>query len=410
MARKALAIGKSDLAARIALQILHQDPRQAEASLVLAAAQSRLGNAPEAAGAGRLAYRLSQSGDARFEAAFLTASALAAQDRPSWAKWWLRRAHDHIQSESDARLLRRAFSNLDHRTPAKLTLQFSGGPTNNANGGSLHDTFWLDGIIPIPITQALPGFAAQGQAKLSYRLSEGARHSLSIFGAFSGRMVWLNDQARTLDPTARNRDFASVGLDLGLSYRRALSDGLALAIEGQIGHQWYGQGRSSNRQQLKFALDKALQGDRLLSVALTAAAAQRPDAPSSDTLSLAVEAEHWMPLGNGAVSARLGYARVMADARGVAWRGPSAGANWQVPPVLGGVDLGLFGALQVKDFWKTASQADLSVELGASARLKRLSVMGFAPTLSLSTSRNFSDVVVRDTADTNLSLGLSSVF
>lgn len=410
MARRALDIGRPDLAADIAGQVLQQSPKNAEATLILAAAQSRLGDAGAAEVAGRRAYQLGQSGDARFEAAFLTASALAAQDQPQRAKLWLRRADTHSQNDADTRLLRKAFSNIDRRTPYKLTFQINGGPSDNVNGGSLHDTFWLDGIFPIPIAQALPGFAVQGQAKLSYRVVETADRSLSLFGTVSGRKVWLNDRARVLDPAAKASDFGSVGLDLGALYRMRLTDKLGLDVEAQLGHRRLGTGTGRNSQRLRFSLDQALAKDRVLSLDLTTTAMQVPDGSSKDSVSVTAEAGLWMPLGRGAVTARLGYDAVMTDARGVAWRGPSLGVDLQVPPVAGAVDLTLFATLQMKDYWKTTTAPDVSVELGASARFGKMSVMGFAPTLSLSASRNRSDIVVRDSANTSLSLGLSSTF
>ena len=410
MARRALDLDRPDLAADIAAQVLAQAPKNAEATLILAAAQSQLGHAGAAEVAGKQAYRLGQTGDARFEAAFLTASALAAQDQPQRAKLWLRRADSHSQSAADTRLLRRAFSSIDRRTPAKLTFQISGGPSDNVNGGSLHDTFWLDGIFPIAIAQALPGFALQGQAKLSYRVQETADRSLSVFATLSGRKVWLNDRARLLDPTARASDFGSVGLDLGGLYRMRLTDRLGLEVEAQVGHRRFGAGADRNSQRLRFSLDRALAADRMLSLDLTTTAMQTPDGSSKDSVSVTAEAGLQMPVGRGAVTARLGYDAVMTEARGVAWRGASLGMDVRLPPVAGAVDLTVFGTLQMKDYWKTTTAPDLSVELGASARFGKLSVMGFAPTLSLSASRNRSDIVVRDSANTSLSLGLSSTF
>lgn len=410
MARRALDLGRPDLAASIAGQVLVQVPANGEASLILAAAQSRQGDAAGAEAAGRKAFRLAENGDARFEAAFLTAGALAAQDRPQRAKLWLRRADSHAQSASDSRLLRQAFENIDRRTPYRLTFQLSGGPSDNVNGGSLHDTFWLDGIFPIPIAQALPGFALQGQARLTYRVSETAERALTLHAAVSGRKVWLNERARVLDPAARAGDFGSVGLDLGLNYRMRLQENLGLAVEAQVGYRQLGSGSGRVSQRLGFSLDRKFAKSRVLSVDVSATALQVPDGSSKDSVSLAAEAGLWLPVGQGAVTARLGYDAVLSDARGVAWRGPSVGLDVALPPLAETVDLALFGTVQMKDYWKTANDPDLSLEIGASAKFRKLSVMGFAPTLNLTTSRNRSDIVTRDSANTSVTLGLSSTF
>lgn len=410
MARRALDLGRPDLAASIAGQVLAQAPANGEASLILAAAQSRRGDAAGAEVAGRKAFRLAQDGDARFEAAFLTASALAAQDRPQRAKFWLRRADDHAQSASDSRLLRKAFQNIDRRTPYRLTFQLSAGPSDNINGGSLYDTFWLDGVFPIPIAVALPGYALQGQAKLSYRVSETADRALSLYAAVSGRHVWLDGRARVLDPTARAGDYGSTGLDLGLNYQMRLQENLGLAVDAQVGYRHLGTGSARFGQRLKVSLDRRLARSRVLSLDLSASATQTPDGLSKDSVWVSAEAGLWLPVGKGAVTPRLGYDAVMTESRGVAWRGPLVGVDVSLPPLAGTVDLALFGTLQMKDYWKTTTDPDMSLEIGATAKFRKLSVMGFAPTLNLTSSRNWSDIVVRDTAGTSVTLGLSSTF
>lgn len=410
MARRALGIGRAELAAEIAAQILQQDPKNGDAELIRAAAFSRLGNAESAELSGRRAYRLVRTPDGKFEAAFVMASALAAQQKPNRAKLWLRHAHDHMKTEQDARLLKRAFTNLDRRTPVKLSFELSAVHTDNANGGSLHDTFWIDGVIPVPITQALPGFVAQGRAKLSYRLSKTQTQELTVYGGVNARVVRLDAKAKALDPTARSSALNMLGLDFGLSYHKRMSERLAVAAQAQISHDWLSGDRGVNRQRLKFSVNQARAKGQALSASLTLAGSQRTGASRTNTVSVAAETAYWLPLGQGGVSTRLGYTAVMAEARGVAWRGASAGVEWQMPPVVKKVDLSLFGNVQAKDFWKTASDPDLSVEIGATAQFNSVTVMGFAPSISLTKSRNTSDIAVRDTSDTNLTLGISSVF
>lgn len=410
MARRALDLGRPDLAADIATQILTQRPTHAAASLMLAAAQSRMGKAVETEAAARKAFRLTQSSEVRFEAAFLTASALAAQGRPQQAKYWLRRADTHAQTPEDSRLLRGAFAAVDRRTPYRLSFQINGGPSDNVNGGSLHDTFWLDGTFPIAIAQALPGVAWQGQARLTYRVIERADRALSLFGSLSGRKVWLSAEAKALDTTARGADFGSVGLDLGVIYRQRLSQTLGFAVEAQIGHRSYGSGTTRNSQRLRFTMDRALTQDRVLSLNLTGTAMQAPDGSARNSAALAAEAGLSLPVGKGTVTARLGYDAVLSPSAGVAWRGAVLGLDVQLPPVAESIDLTVFGTVQMKDYWKHGAAPDLSMELGATARFHGLSVMGFAPTLSLSAARNRSDIVVRDSASTSMSLGLSSTF
>ena len=182
MAAQALHMGQPALAADLAAQILAQTPHDAEARLVLAAARAQMGQTKSAARQGKLAFRQAESPDLRFQAAYLTATALSAENKIQAAKYWLRRADGLAQSAGDSAALRRAYGGLDRRTPVRWSLQFSGGPSDNVNGGSLHDTFWVWGL-PVPIAQALPGFSAQAQLKATWRLQETQSSQLALTAA-----------------------------------------------------------------------------------------------------------------------------------------------------------------------------------------------------------------------------------
>lgn len=409
MATRALHMGRPDLAAGIAAQILAQAPGDAEARLVLAAAQAQMGQAKAAETSARAAYQATDDADLRFQAAYLTASSLSAQDRLAGAKFWLRRADGASQSAADSADLRRAYQGLDRRMPLRWSVSFSGGPSDNVNGGSLHDTFWVWGL-PVPIAEALPGFSLQAQVKANWRLRETQTSQLMLTAAASSRQVRLSDRAYALEPSARNSDYESQGLDLGLAYRWKVSDVQSFGLEAQIGHRWLADGRSSDSQKLKFSTDRALAEGRFLAVDVTAVTSQNNYSATRQSMSLGTNAALTLPLGQGAVTALVGYDAVMSEAKGVAWRGPKISVEYAPPALPGEVRLSLFGEVQVKDYWKTAADADIATAVGASARFDALSVMGFAPTLSVTASRSMSDVVVRDTAETAVSLGLQSKF
>lgn len=409
MATRALHLGRPELAAAIATQILAQSPKDAGARLVLAAAKARMGQTKAAASHGRLAFQHSNDADLRFQAAYLTASALSAEDRLNGAKYWLRRADGVAQSASDSAALRRAYAAVDRRTPLRWSASLTGGPSDNVNGGSLQDTFWFGGL-PIPIAQALPGFTAQGQIKASWRIRETAKDQLSLMAAASTRQVHLGSRAYALNPAARASDYESHGLDLGLKYRWKVSDVQSFGLEAQIGHRWLAGGQSSDSQKLSFSSDRALAKGRYLAFDLTAATSQNSYSTTPHSMSLGGHAALTLPVGQSAVTASVGYDALMSDARGVAWRGPKLAVEWALPPLPGDIKLSLFGEVQMKDYWKTANDPDLAAQAGASARFDKLSVMGFAPTLSLTTARTRSQIVVRDTAETAISLGLQSKF
>lgn len=409
MATRALHLGRPDLAAGIAAQILAQAPGDAEARLVLAAAQAQMGQVKAAEASARKAYRLSNDEDLRFQAAYLTASSLSAQNRLAGAKFWLRRADGASQSASDTASLRRAYAGIDRRSPLRWSVSFSGGPSDNVNGGSLHDTFWVWGL-PVPIAEALPGFSLQTQIKANWRLRETETSQLMLTGAASTRQVRLSERAYALEPGARNSDYESHGLDLGLVYRWKVSDRQSFALEAQLGHRWLAAGRSSDSQKLKLSSDRALGGERFLAVDLTAVTSQNNYSTTRQSMSLGTNVGVSWPVGQGAVTGAIGYDAVLSEARGTAWRGPKVSVEYAPPALPGEVRLSLFGELQLKDYWKTSAEADVTTAIGASARFDKLSVMGFAPTLSVTATRSRSEVVVRDTAETAVALGLQSKF
>lgn len=409
LATRALHMGRPDLAVDIAGQILAQAPGDAEARLILAAAQAQMGQTAAAAREGKRAFQQADSPDLRFQAAYLTASALSAEHKIIGAKYWLRRADGVAQSASDSAALRRAYGGLDRRTPVRWSVSFSGGPSDNVNGGSLHDTFWAWGL-PIPIAQALPGYSAQAQVKTTWRISETAASQLALIAAANTRQVRLSSRAYALSPGAKASDYESYGVDLGLTYRWAASEVQSFGIEALLAHRWLAGGQTSDSQRLKFSADRALQGGRVLALDLTAMTSQNSYSSHPHSASVSGNAALSLPLGKGMVTGSVGYDAVLSDGPGTAWRGPKLAVEYSPPALPGDIRLSLFGEVQAKDFWKTPNAADVVATAGASARFDTLSVMGFAPTLSVTSSRSRSDVVTRDTAETAVSLGLQSKF
>ena len=409
LARRALAGGQPRLAAEIAGQMATQSPGDAGALMLQTAGLARSGRPKAAVPVGKQAFRLANGKDEHFEAAFLTAEAQSLANHPMAAKFWLRRASSFAHAPEQNAILKDAYRKLDARTPLTFGFALGAGPSNNVNGGSLHDTFWIWGI-PIPIDEALPGFAASGQIKANWRVVARNDLTLSLYAKASHREVWLSDKAKAMNPLARSSDFASDGLDFGLTAMGLAGDRLRWTLELQGGQRWFAHGTQSGSNRLALGVEQGLEGKRLLAFRMTADTTHYPARPVADSQKLAAEVSLWQPLGRGAWAVSAGYADVASDAAGVAWRGPELGVEWKPATLPGDVALNLFGAVQMKDYWKTAIKPDVAVDLGATAEFSRLSVMGFAPTATVTASRNLSDLVVRDSFDLSLAFGLSSKF
>ena len=410
MVAQALSRGNADLAIRIARQLLAANPADIEAQVLLTAALSRAGQSQAAAAAGKHAFRATKSRPLKFQAAFLTAEALAGQNQPWAAKWWLRRADSYRSTPTDITLLRRGFASLDQRTPLKFTLTLGVGPSNNVNGGSLHDTYDYYGI-PIPIEQALSGTTGVIGGQLSYRLLTRETSSVTAFVKLRHREVWLSDQALKLAPWAKSSDYSSDAVEIGFSGQWRASKTMGLNYSAQFGRQWYNSGQHNETQRLQFGLAKLISGDRVLRFDLTTDAVQSPSAPRTNSQRWAAEASMAVPMGKGRLTGLFGLARLDAEAPGLPYRSVSLGVEADPARFVQGIDFGFFAEVEAKEYWKAKTEhPDLVLEAGATASLSNMSLLGFRPTATLSATRSISDLVVRDSMNIGLTVGIRSSF
>lgn len=409
LARRALDFGNPELALRISQQILAQNPDDGGASLLLTAAYARLGRPQDSAREGRRAYRLAATAEIRLQAAYLTAEALAALNRPAAAKLWLRRADMAQPSPPEAAHLRRAFAQLDQKTPLKLGFQLSLRPSSNVNGGSLHDSFEIWGL-KIPIAQALPGTTLDTSAKLSYRVSSHETAEWVGFARLSRHEAFLAPRAYRLQPGVKSWHFASTGLDLGLSGYFQPSPRRSLRFSGQIGQRWSADGGRRLSQQLDAGYRQAIGNGRTFEATADVEAWQYPAQPSANALKFGLEVGISQKLGSGWLSYSIGAQTVGSTAAGVAYNAASTSVEWRPAAFENGIGLDLFASAESRDYWRRNFAPDLLLGAGISAEFGKISVMGFSPVATLSANRTISKVVVRDVLDIGLSIGLNSRF
>ncbi len=410
LARQALQTGNPDLAARIAAQLVQANPKDVGALLLLTAGLERSGQPEQAIAAGRKAYGLATTEAQRFEAAYLVAEALSVADRPGQAKFWLRRADSHSPGPAQSAVLRDAFQKLDARTPLKFSVTFAGGPTNNVNGGSLHDSFDFLGI-PIPIAQALPGWVLLTTSQLSYRIIARPDRVAQLYAIARQRNVWLSPRALDLQAGATNADYLYNSLDLGGSVNWVSSAALAFSLDARAGRRWLGGEVQSDQQRLVFGTTRAQAAGRLARLDLTAETTRIPGTPRANSLRLAADGSLSQPLSGGVLRFDLGLANLDATAPGIAYRALSAGLDWQPDKPVLGLNVEFFLQGELRDYWKTIGyRPDMQVEAGAMARFPKASAYGFVPTVTLSASRTFSELAVRDTANIAVAFGVSSSF
>ncbi len=408
LARQALAVGRPDQAVLIARQILAVVPDDPGAHMLLAAALTRSGAPDQAVPVAKKGFRLAEGKEAKFEGAYLTAEAFAAAGRPWASKLWLRRADLYAPTKTHEAVLGQAYRTVSTQSRLGFAVSLFGGPSDNVNGGSLHDTYWW-GPFAIPITEALPGQVYGLAAQMSYTLSPTTRTTLT----WSHAEVVLGDRARAIDPVVKAADFRRDQLSLGFDHVWQDEAGrYALLSTGAIARRWSGGDVSADIIRGSLELRRAFAPDWAASAMLQVEAVDIPgtQAPDSVTSRLTLAASHradWL----GAVTLGAGAVEVSSDAAGIAWRGPAMALGWR-PPIRSEA-FGLMVDLEAerRDYWRTPSFGpDNWLSLSVTAELPSLEVMGFNPTVTVSGARTWSDLVVRDTRELGVSFGISSQF
>jgi len=413
LARRLLEEGNAQLSANVSAQILAAEPNDLASLLLRSAALTRSGRATDGLEPARHAFRLARVREARFEAAYLTAEAMAGAGRMTAAKLWLRRAEWFSPGEAESALLERAYRAVSAQSPLRFDLSLQAGPSDNVNGGSLHDRFVWFGIA-FPISQALPGWTAGGTARLTYRLP-GSTPAVErqLTASYTHRSVWFSAEAKARNPAADARDFSYDEVSVGGAVGRTRADGgLSLRASLQLGQRWQGGRTLGDVQRMDFGLLARTGKRSQAGINLGVEAAQYPATPRSNTLMTTLTGSVRVALAKaGLATFRLGYRVTDAEAIGVAYRGPTVSAEWEPPEWLEGVSLGAFAGAEVRDYWKTPSlDADVLLRGSVTASFERFSVMGVAPTVTLSANRSISDVVVRDRRDIGVSIGFASTF
>jgi hypothetical protein len=412
MARAALERGRADIAREIALQILASRPQDAEALMLLSAAEAQLGQGAAGAAAGRKAYRLAQTPAARFEAAFLTALAHDAAEQGLAAKLWLRRAAQVAPTEAERAAAEKGYAQL--RARSRLSFRVSGdiGPSANVNGGSLHDTMVIVGL-PFSIPEALPGGTWGLGLTGSYRLAQSENAVTELFADVTRRGVWLSDEAKSLAPTAKASDFALSTVKAGLTRRwRSTSKPLVFALTGSVGKRWYGGEALSTNLQAEGRVDWIRGDTQILSAAMTlerAANAQQA-ARDADVVQVSLTLQQQLQ-GAASVYVTGGLRDTASLAADIANDAAYLRVGYSPGMLAGGIGADLSMGVEQRDFVRMPGLADdLKLNAAATFTFSRIDYMGFSPKLTVAAERNRSEFLPRDTRDISVGLGISSSF
>lgn len=429
--RAALAEGRADHAWHLARGLIAALPQDYAGHAGLAQAELRLGRPAPALAAARAAQARAATPVQRYESALLLAQAHEAAGGlagPMRAQFWARRAYALAPEGVYAQVARGEVQRIRRDSRLSLRLDLTAAPSDNVNNGtraSVIEFFGLPFAVS-PQSRALSGWIGQATLSGRWRLAESRSSATALRFAAVRREVRLSVASLAalerwrLDELARGNvvvpqtDFDFAALEAGLTHRRAL--GQAVVDLGlTLGHNWFAGRDLTDYLRLDLSSERPLDAQTALFAGLALERQWRHDSPLRDARQISAQAgvAHRLPGGD---RLRLGFGarRVASASADVAHRALNLRLGWDKAEPLAGIRLS--GALSAESrrhgatLLAPAGRRDLRLGAELSLTFERFDVMGFAPTLDLSATRNRSNQPVHDGRDLGLTVGFRSVF
>lgn len=426
-ARAAYMAGDYAAARHIARALAAAEPDNPWVHLLLSANAVRMGAPQEGLQSGRLAWRLAGSGKEtrplRYEIARHTAKAALDLGRPLVAQYWLRRSLDVAPDATAFSASGRDLQVVRARTPVRLSFETEIGPSDNLNGGADSSVFRIGDHI-------LGNLSNGAEALSGTRASMAIRAERALPGSDTAQTV-LTFSAETvrnrIDAASRpkagsltSRDLDSSRLSFGL--RRDLRLGekaLPVSLSVEVAQHW--AGGPVLGPSLAFAAQGAVLHLREGTVWLGGSVERAWDGGNptgSDHFALNLVGERAFGRTHASLALTLEAAR--SDHENSTY--DAARLSLQVSPEwrVGGASVALGANLGLRDYDAftliggavavTGGRQDRSLGLSMDLSFDELSVMGFAPVLSLRHGRTQSNVSRYETGTSGISIGISSVF
>lgn len=281
----ALGRGDTQLVLRLAAGLLQANPDDAQAHVLIAAAQAKAGQYTAARKAAGRAYRVSDAPEARVLAAQMAARAALDENRPTLTQIWLRRAALNTDDAASQNRIARDYARVRAMNPLSVRVGTSIRPSDNINNGTDNTLETVDGVPTSAFVQgpsrALPGTIATLDIALRYRLRATETSQTALVSRLYIRRAAMNGEARalvtgpgTLPPYTRNSDFGSTVFELGLRHRFALGARGNSAMVGLVaGQSWSGGDRIYDT--LRFELGRSVKLSDAARLTLSAAVEHR---------------------------------------------------------------------------------------------------------------------------------------
>lgn len=415
--------GQPELALRIAEALLVRDPDDVVALTLKARAARDLGRFDIAQPAAARAWSLSDTPSERFDSARVMAQILSSQNKRTRAQLWLRRAVQHAPDEGARRLAVQEYRYVSARNRWNTQLSFALTPNSNINNGSVQDTteilnFFTQDYVVADLggaAVALSGLEASLGATLKYRLAEDTTYRTDLLMQVDTRRYILSDEAGRIAPTADASDFALDSLNIGIDHRwRDQSAPIEYQIGALIGTTRYGGDHYSDQARLSFGVNRAVDRQTQIGLALAADATRGPRAPHADGLRLGLSVQHRHDQG-ALLAARLSLSQSRSDSDSADYDDVRldliAEPTWDL---MGAApQFGL--SLRARDYdsfslFSPDGRRDREAAVYMTLSFTQAELYGFIPTVTLEASRTDSNIGLFDVDRYGLQMGFRSAF
>lgn len=404
----------------LALGLLEADARDYDALMILSRAEMELGRPKKSEIAARRAWRVAETSDQKFAAAYTRSQALSRQERYGAAQWWLRQARQASDRPMLDRAAKAQFARVRAANPMTTRLTFSVKPSSNINGGPTTNTFTIGGVTFVdPSAVPLSGVEYSSSLTLRRDITPDAPKGaprLHIGASLDDRRYSLSSEAKRAVPTAKASDYAFTELEVFGGVVLPNASGRAQStIDLTLGYNWYGHDPLAQYARLDLGRDWALSGGRLAGLGLSYEDQKRHDisARSSETLRFS---GYWRtPVADkGTLTLGVSVANTTSASSAIAHDAVVASVNYaptaEVLGTQGRFSLAVVGREYDRARYGLSPRSDRKVVAGAEFTFSKLEYMSFAPTLGLNYARTQSNVSLFDSREFGLSLGFRSTF
>ena len=427
IAQAALLNGDAALTRQLALGLIHANPDDAHALLMLSAAEGALENPAAARRAASKAYRASESKQQRLQAAKLASQFALAEERPTLSQVWLRRAATQSETPEEDKTLARAYGRVRATNPLAVNLAFSVRPSNNVNNGADSAVQAIDGVPVVGFlsrdAQALSGTILGADLQLRYRLRADNRSRTSLGGRLYVQRVLLSDEAENLE----NSDFDASYGEVSLEHAFAVGETPGNSAKLRLTRGTYWSQDDTDYHLLRFDADRTWRINEKTFFTLGGSVAQytRPGAETqdSDTYLVRARVSHTLD-GGDVIGASLSYQEATSDSVNRRSETVSARLSYAFAKSWGPAQARASLSLSHADYPEYTSLLNTMGQIGVipggrqdTSAYADLSLFfadydyaGFAPTVTFRAGRKSSNVSRFDTREFSVNFGFQSKF